>query len=154
MTTKKHYAGFWVRVTAGILDIAFLLPLFVLIIFSFGADEYKLITLDDEFQAYSPNHSKGNFMVDIATYAISIAYIVFFVTSKSQATIGKKLLKIYVGNPDGSRLSKPKAICRALAALLTSATLGLGFLPVAFTKEKTSLHDMICNTRVFRGKKG
>ncbi len=153
MTTKKHYAGFWLRVSAGILDILFLLPLVALIAFSFGVEEYKIVNLDEDFQAQLPNNSSRNLFIDLATYAISIAYIVFFVTSKSQATLGKKICKIYVGNPDGSKLSKSKAIFRALAAILTSATLGLGFLPVAFTKEKTSLHDIICNTRVFRGKK-
>ena len=60
---------------------------------------------------------------------------------------------IYVGNRDGSRLSWQKSLMRALASMLTSATLGLGFLLVIFTKEKTALHDIICNTRVFHGKK-
>jgi uncharacterized RDD family membrane protein YckC len=46
-----------------------------------------------------------------------------------------------------------KALARALASLLTAATLGLGFLMVIFTKEKIALHDLICGTRVFHGKK-
>jgi uncharacterized RDD family membrane protein YckC len=60
---------------------------------------------------------------------------------------------IYVGNRDGSKLSAAKAIARALARYLSAATLGIGYLPIIFTTEKTALHDLICNTRVFHGKK-
>jgi uncharacterized RDD family membrane protein YckC len=149
----KKYAGFWIRFVAGIIDIIFLLPIFALLVFSFGVDEYQTIKIDEDFLASLPSKSNGNFIIDLATYAISITYITFFVTSKTQATLGKRLFGIYIGNRDGSRLSKPKAIGRALASILTSATLGLGFLPAAFTKEKTALHDLICDTRVFYGKK-
>jgi uncharacterized RDD family membrane protein YckC len=58
-----------------------------------------------------------------------------------------------VGNCDGSKISPIKSFCRAIASVLTSATLGIGFLLVIFTKEKTALHDIICKTRVFHGKK-
>ena len=151
---KKDYAGFWVRFFAGLLDAMFLLPILALLIYFFGVDEYQMIKIDDDFHSYSYLGASGsNQIIDLISYGLSLAYLVYFVASKQQATLGKRIMGIYVGNPDGSKLTWQKAAARALASFLTSMTLGLGFLLLIFTKEKTALHDLICNTRVFHGKK-
>ena len=151
---EKSYAGFWVRFFAGLLDIVFLLPLFLVLIYIFGVSEYQMVKVDDEFHAYSYlGASVKNRYIDFISYAISICYLGYFLATKKQATLDKRLMGIYVGNPNGSRLSGVKSVVRALASILTVFTLGLGFLLVVFTKEKTALHDIICNTRVFHGKK-
>ncbi len=156
MSENKIYAGFWVRFFAGILDAAFLTFPLVILFFIFGLDNYQLETFQEGYSSYSSFKalaSSDNNLTDFIFYTLNIAYIVYFLTNKHQATIGKILLGIYVGNPDGSKLSVEKAICRALSSILTAATLGIGFLLVIFTKEKTALHDLICKTRVFHGKK-
>lgn len=154
MSQKKYYAGFWVRFFAGVLDVAFLIPPFVILVWCFGVRDFQSVNIHSNSSsfAYLSASAQGHFF-NLLSYILSIAYIGYFLASKKQATIGKRLLGIYVGNPDGSRLSTGKSFSRAVASLLTSATLGLGFLPVIFTKEKTALHDLICNTRVFHGKK-
>jgi uncharacterized RDD family membrane protein YckC len=154
MTEEKFFAGFWVRLFAGLLDLAFLLPLLIILVFCFGTSEYQMVKIDDDFHSYSYlGTSVSNRLIDIISYGLSIAYLGYFLASKKQATFGKRILGIYVGNPDGSRLSLQKSIARALASMLTAATLGLGLLLIIFTKEKTALHDIICNSRVFHGKK-
>lgn len=154
MIMKKDYAGFWVRFFAGLLDLAFLLPLLAVLVYFFGVDEYEMIKIDDDFHSYSYlGASASNKFLDLISYAISIAYLAYFVASKKQATLGKRILGIYVGNRDGSKLTWQKSLARAVASILTSMTLGLGFILVVFTKEKTSLHDILCKTRVFHGKK-
>jgi uncharacterized RDD family membrane protein YckC len=151
---EKFYAGFWVRFFAGLLDVAFLIPLFVVLIYFFGVSEYQMIKIDEDFHSYSYlGVATKNRAVDFVSYGISIAYLAYFLATKKQATLGKRLMGIYVGNRDGSKLSPLKSLARALASILTAFTLGLGFLPVIFTKEKTALHDLICNTRVFHGQK-
>jgi uncharacterized RDD family membrane protein YckC len=151
---EKSYAGFWVRFFAGLLDIAFLIPLFLILIYFFGVNEYQLVKVDDQFHTYSYlGASLNNRFVDYISYTICICYLAYFLATKKQATLGKRIMGIYVGNPDGSRLSALKSVVRALASILTVFTFGLGFLLVVFTKEKTALHDIICNTRVFHGKK-
>ncbi len=147
MSETKKYAGFWIRFCAGVLDIAFLIFPFAVISFSFGLADIN--SIGDSLDSSSPHSSTLNFI----SYGISIIYLGYFLSSKKQATIGKRILGIYVGNPDGSKLSLQKSIWRALASILTSATLGIGFLLVIFTKEKTAMHDILCNTRVFCGKK-
>jgi uncharacterized RDD family membrane protein YckC len=148
------YAGFWVRVFAGLLDMAFLLPIFVILFFFFGMDDFQSIKIHSNLQNFSYfNASSHSRYFDYITYAVSIAYVAYFLSSKKQATFGKRIMGIYVGNRDGSKLSAAKAIARSLAGLFSAATLGLGYLPIIFTAEKTALHDLICNTRVFHGKK-
>ncbi len=154
MTEKLDYAGFWVRFFAGLLDIIFLAPVLVILVYTSGINEYQMFKIEDSFHSYSAfGASSKNRFIDFISYGLSIAYLGYFLSSKKQATFGKRLMGIYVGNRDGSRLTPLKSLGRALSSLLTSATLGIGFLPVIFTKEKTALHDLICDTRVFHGKK-
>ncbi len=163
-TTGLRYAGFWIRLFAGFLDIIFLLPLiaiFIAILMHFTG--YSLLTITHfdfgkDFYSYAATKSlnssfSSNGISDYLTYFIAILYSVYFVSSKSQATWGKRILGIYVGNKDGSRLTPLKSTLRCLATSITVSICGLGFIIVAFTKEKTALHDLICQTRVFYGKK-
>lgn len=149
---SKRYAGFWVRFFAGILDTALMMPLLVLLLYFFGVTDSIKIT--DDFGNYSAlSISSDNQFVDLALYAISIIYLAYFIAGKQQATLGKRWMGIYVGNVDGSKLSWQKSLARALASILTALTCGLGFIMLIFTKEKTALHDLICNSRVFHGSK-
>lgn len=151
---KKDYAGFWVRFFAGLLDVMFLMPVIVVLIYFFGISDYQMLRVDDNFGSHSYFGASGSGeFLDWVSYAVSVTYIAYFVSSKRQATLGKRVLGIYVGNLDGSKLSWQKSLARALASILTSMTLGLGFFMLVFTKEKTALHDLICGTRVFHGKK-
>jgi len=155
MTEEKFYAGFWVRVFAALLDIAFLTPILAVLLYTFGMQDVETLKINDVLHGYVYTSTEFKTLLngDLITYGLSIAYLTYFVAKKGQATFGKKLMGIYVGNPDGSKLSTLKSLARALASLLTAVTLGLGFLLVIFTKEKTALHDLICNTRVFHGRK-
>lgn len=150
---NKIYAGFWIRLFAGILDLAFLAPILLLAAYFLSDSSYEIIKNGENFKSYAFGASGDLHAIDLVAYAISIAYIAYFLSGKNQATIGKKLLGIYVGNPDGSKLSKARATARAFASIITSATLGIGFVVVIFTKEKIALHDFLCSTRVFYGKK-
>lgn len=153
-TVEKFYAGFWVRLFAGMFDCLFLMPICLILIYIFGHGEFESFKIENSLQSYeylgaTAHNSFSNFI----TYGVGIAYAAYFLSSKKQATFGKRIMGIYVGNPDGSKLSTSKAVARAAAGILTAMTLGLGFVIIIFTKEKISLHDFICNTRVFHGRK-
>lgn len=153
MNEEKIYAGFWIRFFAGILDVAFLAPIVAVSAYFLGNGSYEIIKIGDSFKSYSFGASGDLHTIDLICYVVSIAYIGYFLSQNKQATIGKRILGIYVGNLDGSKLTKTRATARAFASMITSATLGLGFVVVIFTKEKIALHDFLCNTRVFFGKK-
>lgn len=155
MNEEKIYAGFWVRFFAGTLDILFLaIPLSVLFVIG-GFDSVESFSYHDNFSDFYSAFvtAPSNRSLSLVTHAVTIAYVGCFLSSNKQATLGKRLLRIYVGNLDGSKLTWQKSVGRALGSIVTSMTFGLGFLAVIFTKEKISLHDFLCNTRVFHGKK-
>lgn len=150
---QKLYAGFWVRLFAGLLDLLFLTPVVWVIYFFLSDSSYEVIAVGDNWKSFASGTS-GNFhSIDLVSWVLSIIYITYFLASNQQATIGKRIMGIYVGNLDGSKLNRSRAACRAFASIITSATLGLGFIILIFTKEKITLHDFLCNTRVFHGKK-
>ena len=79
---------------------------------------------------------------------ISATYYAGFESSGKQATLGKMAVGIKVVRSNGERLTKARAFGRYWAMLLSSFTLGIGFLMAAFTERKQGLHDMICDTLV------
>jgi len=143
MSEDKKYAGFSIRILAGILDLIVLLP--PLLIFAFA-----FLSLDfSDTASLLKNISQYENEINLISLIITIPYLTYFVSSNSQATLGKRMLRIYVGNLDGSKLSKKRSLARSLMSVVTSSTLGIGFLSVLITKERISLHDFIYKTRVF-----
>jgi uncharacterized RDD family membrane protein YckC len=67
---------------------------------------------------------------------------------KYSATVGMFAGGLRVVNADGSSISYAKAVGRYFAYILNFFTFGIGFIMIAFDKEKRGLHDVICNTRV------
>lgn len=141
MSDNKKYAGFLIRILAGIIDLIVLLPPLIILAYLF-LDLNNSLPLEEFLRE---NEDELN----IISLIISIPYLTYFISSNAQATPGKKALGIYVGNLDGSKLSRRKSFARSLMSVVTSMTLGIGFLSVLFTKEKISLHDFVCKTRVF-----
>jgi len=68
------------------------------------------------------------------------------------ATPGKELLALRVETEDGvSPLPLGRAAARVFGYLLSTASLGIGFLMIAFSG--SGLHDRISGTRVVKGAK-
>jgi uncharacterized RDD family membrane protein YckC len=132
---QREYAGFWIRVGAKVVDgiilqvAARILGLFVGLAL------------------------KGTNAVIYAAAALGLllnaAYVIYF-TGKYGATPGKMACKIEVIRPDGSRLTYGRATGRYFAEILSSLTLGVGYIMVAFDEEKRALHDRVADTRVVR----
>lgn len=70
-------------------------------------------------------------------------------SSGGRATLGKYLLSIRVKAADGaSDLPFGKALARALAYFLSSATFNLGYLAALVTDKHRALHDFVSGSRV------
>jgi uncharacterized RDD family membrane protein YckC len=79
---------------------------------------------------------------------LGVLYHVYFWSVKG-ATPGKELLDLRVVTEDGSSpIPLGSAVRRALGYLLSAASLGIGFLMVAFGGR--GLHDRIASTRVVK----
>jgi uncharacterized RDD family membrane protein YckC len=132
---QREYAGFWIRVGAKIVDgiilqvAARILGLFVGLAFK-GTDAAVWV-------------AGGLGLI------INAIYVIYF-TGKYSATPGKMVCKLEVIRPDGSPLTFGRATGRYFAEILSSLTLGIGYLMVAWDDEKRALHDRVADTRVVR----
>lgn len=146
------YAGFLARFAAAIIDIVVTLPFMGAIIYIVGIDLPQITNMDQLVAASQMVPTSDEKIADFIIWTILIAYSVYFLTSKKQATIGKRLMNIYVATRDGEKLTVNCAVARSFASIISALTI-FGALMIAFTKEKTAFHDIICGTRVFYGKK-
>jgi uncharacterized RDD family membrane protein YckC len=75
-------------------------------------------------------------------------YFAFFTSSRLQATPGKALAAIKVTDLDGNRIGVGRSALRFVAALVSFALAGAGFVIAAWTPRRQALHDLIAGTVV------
>jgi len=68
-------------------------------------------------------------------------------------TLGKRALGIKVVTPDGGDIGAGQAWARAFVRTFFNYFVIIDYLPAAFTKQRTCLHDLIAKTRVVRVRK-
>ncbi|MDD2180936.1 MAG: RDD family protein [Bacilli bacterium] len=135
-------AGFWYRLLAFMVDL--LLIVIVWSIFSFAIIKLfpsLVFKFDEKF-------IKGIFY--IMGIVMMILYNVLMETSSRQATIGKQIFKLTVGDSFNNPLSLTVSICRSVSKLVTCLTLGGGYILILFSEEKQAIHDIMTNTFVFK----
>lgn len=134
----RHYAGFWIRVAAHLLDSLFLCGTSMLI-----------------FQPlrHSLGFSGALFsLIDLLEIAFGFLYICLL-TWWSGQTLGKMVTGIRVipaGNTRGT-LSVGQVLLREIIGkILSFLPFGLGYFWVGWNKRKQGWHDMIAKTYVIR----
>ncbi len=149
MTEETHYAGFWIRAVARVIDLILLLAAFNLFYLGdqMGADagwwEPSGFEEGVLFGRFSPEN--------VARVAFFLAFPVFYYVFLHGAygqTFGKMAVRIKVLNEDGSPIDYRKAFLRWLGYFLCDLTLDLGYLWAAFDPRKQGLHDKLCRTIV------
>lgn len=149
-TKDLYYAGFWIRFVAKFVDNIILGVFNFVIMFGVG------IVIGISSAGVDPEADPEAFaMMSVVIMLISYAamfglgalYNLIFLP-KYGATPGKMACGIKVVAPDGSYVSKGKAVGRYFAEILSGLTMLIGYIIAAFDDEKRSLHDRICNTRV------
>lgn len=143
-----QYGGFWRRVGALMLDGL------ILSVANFAVSSILGLTMGPRVSPVPGEISYTSFTALLGVsflinLAIALAYQVFFLT-RNGATPGKMVLGLKVIRADGGPISPGLAIGRYLSYILDALILGIGYLMVAFDKEKRALHDHICGTRVIR----
>ncbi len=136
-----HYAGFWSRVGAKLVDSA--------VLWAAGV----LLTLAAAPVLYGTGRGAPSPFLDdrplvlLVQLAVAAAYDTAFV-GRFGATPGKMAVGLKVVTPGGGPVTYGTALCRFFAEILSSAILCIGYLMVAFDVQKRALHDRICGTRV------
>ena len=80
-------------------------------------------------------------------FALGVPYFAFLIGFWS-STLGKRLFGLSVVRLDGSRVGYGRSLGRYLCYALSFWTFGIGFLMIAFRKDRRGLHDLICDTKV------
>jgi uncharacterized RDD family membrane protein YckC len=139
-----RYAGFWIRVTAYIIDAFFLdFMLFV---------PLTIIGVVRQISGGLPNPGALGSILDITVLAGGVLYYAFFTASGWQATPGKRILGLHIIRADGRKIGFALGLGRYLAYIPSSLILGFGFFMIGWSDQKKGLHDIICGTRVVRGR--
>ncbi|PCJ43200.1 MAG: RDD family protein [Moraxellaceae bacterium] len=135
--SEIHYAGFWIRFLACIIDSIWMMPLVIF----FGFMAYGASYFESE-QVY-----KGPADIFIQ-YVLPIFLTVGFWMYKS-ATPGKMVVKAVIVNAaDLQRPSKGQLILRYVGYYVSLLVFGLGFIWAAFDPKKQAWHDKIAKTLV------
>jgi len=88
------------------------------------------------------------FLLYIPMFVAPLLYEGLMLQMKDGQTLGKMAMKVRVVRPDGSPLSSGQAWGRAAMRMVLGCIWIGDYIPAFFTKEKTTLHDMIAGTRV------
>ena len=154
---EVKYAGFWIRFVASFLDTFFLaLPVGIVIYFLSGGDWFDFSQYQQNIQmAMSGNthaldtqpHTsfKWEFLFEFSVLIVTI----LFWDKWQGATPGKKFVHVKIVDAKTFKdITNKQAITRSLAYIPSILSFGIGFLMIAFRKDKRGLHDLIAGTAV------
>ncbi len=145
---QVEYAGFWLRVWAGVIDVC--LEVLGALLLTFFID--LVLRRAGRPLGISPFVSKvftGMAFILILSVG-SWLYCSFMESSPWRATVGKRLLGLQVITADGGRCSFGAATVRHLMKFLSLFCLTIGFMMSGWTKRRQALHDMPCDCLVIR----
>jgi uncharacterized RDD family membrane protein YckC len=163
--TAVHYAGFWIRVVAAIVDSIALWIVWSLILLVLPADPVAPLPENPDFEALIDYANSLISPRQMIVYALIVwAYFAFQESSSAQATLGKRMMSIRVSTENGERLSLLTATLRtwpiylptvaALAGSSFSTVVGLiafiSCIAVAFSARKQGLHDKMAGAVLTR----
>ncbi len=135
------FAGFWIRGLAILIDVALFFFLGTAIGMASGMTFREAAGIDGDDWTTRDSLLLG---MDLILGTIYDTVLV----AKYGGTLGKLVCRIRVVTADGQRLSYHAALGRSLASWLSFLTCGLGYVFAAFDKQKRTVHDLICHTRV------
>ena len=123
-----EYMGFWIRLAALFIDVILLMVVSLLIRLALGESTF----------------------VSLLNLVINIGYAVILTAWRGQ-TVGKMILGIQVVDGQGNIPGIGAVLLREVVGkFLSSIALGLGYLWVAWDREKRGWHDHIAGTYVVR----
>ncbi|WP_395803738.1 RDD family protein, partial [Daejeonella sp.] len=81
---------------------------------------------------------------------VKLVYSIVMEGSARQGTWGKVLMGLRICDEQGNAISFARALARNLGKIISSGTLGLGYLMGFFNKKQQCLHDLIAGTLVVK----
>ena len=155
---EVRYAGFWVRFVASFFDTLFLaLPVAIVIYFLSDGNWF-------DFSQYQQNINyamSGNAQKALANqpqtsmkweliFEVSVLFVTMLFWKRWRgATPGKKFVNIKIVDAKTFQdIDNKQAITRSFGYIISTLTLLIGFIIVAFRKDKRGFHDLLAGTVV------
>ena len=141
LSTNEHYAGFWRRVAASLIDTVFMFFVFLLIhVIFFGDTGLQITVSNGQLNVQSDNSFIEQLLAILFTVVMWVKFL---------GTPGKLALGCHVLDAKTRKHIRPiQAIVRYLSYLVSLIPLGLGFFWIAWDKRKQGFHDKIADTIV------
>ena len=140
MEVAINYVGFWRRLLALIIDAIILVPVMFIV----------------SLAVYYPTAEFGQGNKDVAAlltyliwFLINIFYFVGLWTWRGQ-TLGKMAMGVRIIKSGGGSIGIGTAIIRYISFLVSTVTLLVGHLMIAWDGKKQGLHDKIARTFVVK----
>lgn len=146
---RPAFAGFWLRAVAYLIDTV-LISLVLGLVASFYPSTFM------KFPGGVPTSPTLTALPQLTPVAFAITltviwfYYTMFEASIWQATPGKRVLRIYVADLHGRRVTFARAAARNLAKIISNLTFLVGYLVAGFTEKKQALHDILASCLVLR----
>ncbi|MBU4460858.1 MAG: RDD family protein, partial [Verrucomicrobia bacterium] len=139
------YGGFWIRVAATIIDTivvsiaqyAIYIPVIILVSRQANLEE-------NPWSIFA-----AQMLLALFSMVLTAAYEIWMV-GRYGATLGKMACRLRVVTAEGGRVSYARSTGRHFAKYISYFTLYIGFIIAGFDREKRTLHDLICNTRIVK----
>ncbi len=140
-------AGFWIRLAAWIADLVCLflttIVLAVLVLATIWFGGWLGGEINEQVMALA------GYSGAVIVMASGFLYFTLFVGSSGQ-TPGKLLFGLRIVRVNGLKMTYGRAILRSLCWILSLLLFSVGFLMIAFNRQKLGLHDMLAGTLVIR----
>jgi uncharacterized RDD family membrane protein YckC len=147
-TPSAHYAGFWIRFVAVIID-GLALGIVVWPVSAIFAVMIGVAGGRVDMPGIGIHLVRGIVVWSLLIFAGWI-YEASLESSSEQATLGKMALGLKVTDEYGRRITFARASARYFSKLLSRMILFIGYIMAGFTVRKQALHDMIAGTLVCR----
>lgn len=155
---EVRYAGFWVRFVASLADTIFLaLPIGIVIYFLSGGEWFDFAQYQQNIQAAMSgnankalsNMPKMDRTWDIINLIVIITISIIFWRRWHGATPGKRFVHIKIVDAKTFEdIDNKQALTRSFGYIVSTLAFLIGFIMVAFRKDKRGLHDILAGTVV------
>ncbi|MCF6309570.1 MAG: RDD family protein [Sulfurimonas sp.] len=154
---EVRYAGFWVRFVASFLDTLFLaLPVAIVIYFLSDGNWFDFSQYQQNIKmAMSGNINALNDLPktdktwEIINLIVTITVTMIFWKRFKGATPGKKFVHVKIVDAKTfEEINNIQAITRSFGYIVSTLAFLIGFIMVAFRKDKRGLHDLLAGTVV------
>jgi len=157
MLSTVHYAGFWIRFLASLLDTIFLaLPVGIAIYFLSNGNWFDFSQYQHNIMMAMSGNSHALDSMPITSlrwellFEVSVLLVTMLFWKRWRgATPGKKFVHIKIVDAKTLEdITNTQAITRSFGYIASTFAFLIGFLMVAIRKDKRGLHDLLAGTVV------